>query len=235
MYPAEVYSDEEITPTGIVKSVNPAHPVSFWRGWNFVVDLYRILEHAVTRLRARNHTFDAGNQIAALFSEGRVGSGTELKPGDLLVLVERLYRALPPELRATSEMTGDVEKDRYGFQGESSQVQKKPILTRETAANILVTMQTMKMVVAGMAEWSVEQRCSIAGELLDAFATVPRAYIQAISTPLVGHHAVPLSQVLTLGIASSSCWCWSSTCFYHSLTPFSRCLFARSHRTPLHG
>ncbi|OXG52380.1 nuclear protein [Cryptococcus neoformans] len=173
LYPAEVYSDEEITPTGIVKSVNPAHPVSFWRGWNFVVDLYRILEHAVTRLRARNHTFDAGNQIAALFSEGRVGSGTELKPGDLLLLVERLYRALPPELRATSEMTGDVETDRYGFQ----------------AANILVTMQTMKMVVAGMAEWSVEQRCSIAGELLDAFATVPRAYIQAISTPLLHHLA----------------------------------------------
>lgn len=124
MYPAEVYSDEEITPTGIVKSVNPAHPVSFWRGWNFVVDLYRILEHAVTRLRARNHTFDAGNQIAALFSEGRVGSGTELKPGDLLLLVERLYHALPPELRATSEMTGDVETDRYGFQGESSKTRK---------------------------------------------------------------------------------------------------------------
>lgn len=173
LYPAEVYSDEEITPTGIVKSVNPAHPASFWRGWNFVTDLYRILEHAVTKLRARNQTFDAGNQIAALFSEGRMGSGAEFKPGDLLLLVERLYHALPPELRGTSEMTGDVDKDRYGFQ----------------AANILVTMQTMKMVVAGMAEWSVEQRCSIAGELLDAFATVPRAYIQAISTPLLHHLA----------------------------------------------
>lgn len=68
-----------------------------------------------------------------------------------------------------------------------------------TAANILVTMQTMKMVIAGMAEWSVEQRCSIAGELLDAFATVPRAYIQAISTPLVSYDDMLLSQVLTLG------------------------------------
>lgn len=57
----------------------------------------------------------------------------------------------------------------------------------------------MKMVVAGMAEWSVEQRCSIAGELLDAFATVPRAYIQAISTPLVGHHDMPLSQSAYFG------------------------------------
>lgn len=47
-----------------------------------------------------------------------MGSGAEFKPGDLLLLVERLYHALPPELRGTSEMTGDVDKDRYGFQGE---------------------------------------------------------------------------------------------------------------------
>ncbi|WVQ71063.1 hypothetical protein IAR50_000588 [Cryptococcus sp. DSM 104548] len=173
LYPTEVFSDEEITPTGIVTSTNPNRPVSFLRGWNFTVDLYRILEHAVSRLRTRNHTFDAGNQIAAMFLDGRVGSNAELKPIELLVMVEKLYNDLPPELKGTSEMTGDVEKDRYGFQ----------------AANILVTMQTVKMVVAGMAEWSVEQRCAIAGELLEAFATVPRAYIQAISTPLLHHLA----------------------------------------------
>ncbi|TYJ57640.1 hypothetical protein B9479_001722 [Cryptococcus floricola] len=173
LYPTEVFSDEEITATGIVTSTSSNRPVSFLRGWNFTVDLYRILEHAVSRLRTRNHTFDAGNQIAAMFLDGRVGSHAELKPSELLVMVEKLYNDLPPELKGTSEMTGDVERDRYGFQ----------------AANILVTMQTVKMVVAGMADWSVEQRCAIACELLDAFATVPRAYIQAISTPLLHHLA----------------------------------------------
>ena len=37
----------------------------------------------------------------------------------------------------------------------------------------------------------VERKCQVAGELIDALATIPTAYIQAISTPLVGHRAEP--------------------------------------------
>ncbi|WVN85559.1 uncharacterized protein L203_100707 [Cryptococcus depauperatus CBS 7841] len=173
LYPTEVFSDDEITAAGIVTKNNNPRPVSFLRGWNFIVDLYRILEHAVSRLRTRNHTFDTGNQIGALFSEERMGNGAEVSPTELLTVVERLYSSLPAELKIISEMTGDSEKDIYGFQ----------------AANILVTLQTVKMVIAGMAEWSVEQRCAIAGELLEAFSKVPRAYIQATSTPLLHHLA----------------------------------------------
>lgn len=46
-------------------------------------------------------------------------------------------------------------------------------------------MQTLKMVLAGSEESSVSQKCAIAGELLDALANVPTAYIQAISAPTV--------------------------------------------------
>lgn len=53
-------------------------------------------------------------------------------------------------------------------------------------------MQTIKMVVTGTEETSVEKRCAIAGELLDALSTVPTSYLQAISSPMVGsqhaHH-----------------------------------------------
>lgn len=54
-----------------------------------------------------------------------------------------------------------------------------------SAADIIVTMQTVKMVMLGLEEATVERRCAVAGELLDALATVPTAYIQAISSPIV--------------------------------------------------
>jgi hypothetical protein len=58
-------------------------------------------------------------------------------------------------------------------------------------------MQTLKMVLAGGEESSVGQRCAIAGELLDALATVPTAYIQAISAPTVRFkHYSPSSLML---------------------------------------
>lgn len=61
-----------------------------------------------------------------------------------------------------------------------------------TAADIIVCMQTVKMVMTGLEDASVEKRCAIAGELLDALSTVPTAYIQAISSPIVSkrerHH-----------------------------------------------
>ena len=55
------------------------------------------------------------------------------------------------------------------------------------AANIAVTYQTVKMVLAGAEESSIEQRCAIAGQLLDVLAAIPTAYIAAISTPMVSH------------------------------------------------
>lgn len=53
------------------------------------------------------------------------------------------------------------------------------------AADIMVTMQTVKMVMLGLEEATVERRCAVAGELLDALSNVPTAYIQAISSPIV--------------------------------------------------
>lgn len=61
------------------------------------------------------------------------------------------------------------------------------------AVNIIITMQTLKMVLAGSEESSVSQKCAIAGELLDALANVPTAYIQAISAPTVSPLERPLA------------------------------------------
>ena len=48
-----------------------------------------------------------------------------------------------------------------------------------------MTLQTLKMVSADLEESSVDQRCAIAGQLLDALAAIPTAYIAAISATFV--------------------------------------------------
>ncbi|CAD6582776.1 MAG: hypothetical protein TREMPRED_003385, partial [Tremellales sp. Tagirdzhanova-0007] len=62
-------------------------------------------------------------------------------------------------------------------------------------ANIAVTYQTVKMVLAGAEESSIEQRCAIAGQLLDALAAIPTAYIANISTPML-HHLASVGHLL---------------------------------------
>jgi hypothetical protein len=46
-------------------------------------------------------------------------------------------------------------------------------------------MQTLKMVILALQDSTIEQRCAVASEMLEALSTVPTAYIQAISTPIV--------------------------------------------------
>lgn len=53
------------------------------------------------------------------------------------------------------------------------------------AANIAISRQTVKMLLAGLGGFSVEQRCAIAGELLDTLSGIPTAYIAAVSAPMV--------------------------------------------------
>ncbi|OCF45229.1 hypothetical protein I317_00751 [Kwoniella heveanensis CBS 569] len=184
LYPSEVYSDEDITPDGIL-AADPDRPVSFMRGWNFVSDLYRILEHALSQMRTRHQVHEGGNPMAMLFASRKIERNAGPGPDEILNVVETLFDALPEQFKGVKEMTGNAEKDRYGFQ----------------AANILITLQTVKMVMAGMAEWSVEQRCAIAGELLDSLSALPKAYIRASSSPML-HHLAGVGHLLA-GIINS--------------------------------
>ncbi|WRT65907.1 uncharacterized protein IL334_002858 [Kwoniella shivajii] len=199
LYPAEVRNDDYITEDKVVISNDPSH--TFWSGWNFVTSLYRILEHAVCQMRQRHQSYDGDNQIAMLFSIRREGRSSDPGPEEVLQTVERLYNILPERYKITKEMTGDECKDRYGFQ----------------AANILITLQTVKMVMAGMADWSVEQRCAIAGELVDSLAVLPKAFIQACSCPML-HHTAGVGHLLASIIQSPL----SPATYLHVRTVLSR-------------
>jgi hypothetical protein len=177
LYPAEVYDDEEITPSGIVRGTDQAYAVSFLRGWNFTTDLYRIMENALARLRVRHMRSDVDSPecVTSLFMRP-----TGVSAQEVLSTMTRLYDELPSELKVAKTMTGRIEEDRLGFEGGS-----EPRRALTVAANILVAIQTMKMVMAGTEETNISQRCTIACELLEALAAVPTTYIQSISSPMV--------------------------------------------------
>lgn len=191
LYPALVHDDDEITERGIVPPIHSSSRPSYLVGWNFTTHLYRILEHALDQLRMKRLNTDSSSRITN-FHAARGGP----TPQEGLELVAQLYAELPDEFKGAQAMTGDMKQDRYGFQGEFGVwVSRNGIGTMDrsrvicqgltSAADIIVTMQTVKMVMLGLEDATVERRCAVAGELLDALATVPTAYIQAISSPIV--------------------------------------------------
>lgn len=114
LYAAEV-DDDEITEAGIQPRPHRQQP--WLRGWNFVVDLYRILEHAVESLRARKllSPDDPSEPVSSLFERKTGPSGSEV-----MNVVGKLYDQLSPDFKGAKAMTGNLDEDVYGFQGGSS-------------------------------------------------------------------------------------------------------------------
>lgn len=73
----------------------------------------------------------------------------------------------------------DVASDRYGFQ----------------AANITATVQLLRMMLFASGGGTIEERCKIASEVVDAFTRIPAAYLRAISSPLL-HHLAGIGAIL---------------------------------------
>lgn len=114
LYPAEVYDDGDISESGVL--LRDHEHVSFIRGWNFVTDLYRILEHFIEK--ARRHPPDQNrpaDSVTRLFPG--TGDWERWSGSDVLQAAEDMYNTLPVQLREARLATGDMHQDRYGFQG----------------------------------------------------------------------------------------------------------------------
>ncbi|KAF4547421.1 Hypothetical protein D9617_43g040370 [Elsinoe fawcettii] len=146
-------------------------------GWNFTTDLYRVLEHAVSRSRTRYSHFnilDVTTSTPSAFSSG------------LNDRVNTLYLALPEAFKTIDEMTGDAAKDIYGFQ----------------SANIQATLALLRMVLFSVeADSDVDKKCSVASDLLAVFHRIPKSYLRAISAPLV-YHLSGIGQILSSVVTS---------------------------------
>ena len=198
-YPTEVYDDDEVTVTGIIPP-KPRSRVSFLRGWAFVVDLYRILEHATDHLRSsRIGGATALDDVTGLYTR-KLGPSED----EVMGTVADMYNALPDEFKRADPMTGCPELDRYGYTGEHVRAHLKTRPKLMKAANIIITLQVLRSVVAGTEVPDVNQRCSIAAETLDALATIPKSYLIGCSAPAVSLFA-PCRALCTLYRTSIDC------------------------------
>jgi hypothetical protein len=115
LYPAEVRDDHDIT---LSSSTLPITGVvdSFMHGWNRTTDLYRILEHLVERLRARKFkgATNTPDDLSRLLDPYSTGPSTV----EIERAVDGIYQRLPSVFTSVHPMVGDIQMDRFGFQGE---------------------------------------------------------------------------------------------------------------------
>ncbi|KAI4742249.1 hypothetical protein E4T50_07323 [Aureobasidium sp. EXF-12298] len=161
-------SDDEQSGDMNLRTTGDMHDGPSWlTGWNFVTTLYRILEHAQDRL---GHLRNPVQRTPSLPGYIDPGSPRQIS---CLTNIMTLYEQLPPVFKTTQPLTGILEKDLFGFQ----------------AANIAASLQLVRMVLFTTENSTVDQKCQIASEVINGFASVPVAYLRAISSPLLHHLA----------------------------------------------
>ena len=163
--PMQAQSPGSIGPSP--SSVGDNVRTSSWLcGWNFTTDLYRALEHIVTMFRDRP-------RYKRSFLQNICGDRTPLSASSVKETIMSMYTNLPQCFKETEALTFDLSHDRYGFQ----------------AANITATVQLLRMVLFSAGGATIEERCQIASEVVDAFMKIPVGYLRAISSPLLNHLA----------------------------------------------
>jgi hypothetical protein len=162
---------------------DPYHGTHWIMGWNFTTDLYRILEHNLTRLRSRSSKFNLVDDLASSASLSLTGQDR----------VAELYSTLPPIFKQLQPITGDPARDIYGFQ----------------TANIQATMALLRMVYLSLEDGAdLDTKCSVVSDVLATFHQVPKPYLRAISTPLIYHIGgigIILGSVMEGSLSESSC------------------------------
>jgi hypothetical protein len=152
------------------------NPISWLHGWNFATELYRVLEHAMDDFHRRQPN------VLRPFSLGRLFQQETPHQSVVLDKVMQMHEQLPARFKETKLMPqngkGGLE-DKFSFQ----------------AAHITATLQLVRMVLFTVDEATVDQKCTMALDLLDNFAKVPVFFLRAISSPLL-HHLTGIGAIL---------------------------------------
>ncbi|KAJ4151413.1 hypothetical protein LMH87_012114 [Akanthomyces muscarius] len=177
-YPVEA-DDELIDDSGIIghtvlpRDVGPicnspgTDGVDCWLyGWNFITDLYRVLEHALAGFQGRRCQVTRSAFLRDIFKEDATVARRTVQ-----AKVLHKYHSLPESFKYTPQMTYNINTDRFGFQ----------------AANITATVQLLRIVLLAVDGATVEERCEIASDVVGAFTSVPVAYLLSIGAPLLYH------------------------------------------------
>ncbi|KAF7561153.1 hypothetical protein G7046_g2986 [Stylonectria norvegica] len=151
----------------------------WFAGWNYVTELYRILEHAINDFRRKRTAL-----TTVLWSK------ISFKTDSILLQLSTMQSNLMPQFAQAAMKSSDSGSNRSGFQ----------------VANILCTIHLVKMVAFASEETSFVAACQTAEDLVDSMSTVPRDYIRSFGSPLmqelfgVGHM---LTSVIGLNLSST--------------------------------
>lgn len=172
-------ADEQILGQQVFSPSNSRHSAgisaSCWlSGWNFITDLYRVLEHALTQFHGKNNNNNENSLLKNILS-----NQSNMSEASVADLVLQLYFNLPDCYKETPDMSFNTRRDRFAFQ----------------AANITASLQLVRIVLLAAGGGTIAARCQIAREVLDAFASIPVTYLLAISTPLL-HHLGGIGSIL---------------------------------------
>jgi hypothetical protein len=151
-----------------------AQNISWIAGRNFVIDLYRIIEHIMMRFSARKIRAQRQLLIDKVLQTENV-----LPQEAVRNIVMQMYANVPQCLKETNPVTSKPRLDRFGFQ----------------AADIIATMQLLRMVLLSATGAITSEKCQIANEVVNAFIAIPTAYHHAISVPLLFHLGI-IGQIL---------------------------------------
>ncbi|KAK3717727.1 hypothetical protein LTR37_005498 [Vermiconidia calcicola] len=165
--------------TSLGQEYTNANNISWMAGRNFVVDLYRVIEHVMMRFSAQRPRAQRLIWIDEVLQDESLLSREAVRNS-----VMQMYADLPQCLKETNPITSKPRVDRFGFQ----------------AADIIATVQLLRMVLLSATGASISEKCQIANEVVNAFIAIPTAYHHAISVPLLFHLGV-IGQILatTLG------------------------------------
>lgn len=184
-YPTEI-DDEALE---FLDTATAVQSVTWLRGWNYVTDMYRILEYAASDLQRTRTTVLRRPTIEAL---------EDFKTSSQSAVLDRItamYADLPDVFKTTAQPTHNFRRDLFSFQ----------------AANIAATVQLVRMVYFSSDASDLEQKCRVASEVLTAFANMPVAYLRAISAPLL-HHLAEIGRIFGAAFVSGM-----SASLYHSV------------------
>ncbi|WQF85316.1 Putative zn(2)Cys(6) fungal-type DNA-binding domain-containing protein [Colletotrichum destructivum] len=133
---------------------------SWLTGWNYITDLYRVLEHVIVRMRK--------DRLKAL-DRGPIEHEPLMPPIDgLLEKVLEKKGNLPPYATHAFPASHDVEANLCGFQ----------------VANIACTFQLLRMAAFACHD-KFEEACGAALELIQEITAVPVEYLRAIGNPML--------------------------------------------------
>ncbi|KAF2219389.1 putative C6 transcription factor [Elsinoe ampelina] len=144
--------DELLTMSGL--------EMEWLTGWNFVTDLYRGMEHLITRFRLGRspQSIDRRMLRTDFISQDHLGH-------QIMSQLNAAYDSLPDRFKTTTAFSSDVRGDRCGYQ----------------TANIVCTMQLVEMLAFTSNEATLLQACQTAHNLIDKISTIHPQFLRAMS------------------------------------------------------